>query len=181
MSLASVAKAEPPRVAELVERFRAIGESAMRDLPLYNPALEVEAIGFRPFGQGWIGVLITPWFMNLIRLPEPRANMDLTHVGRKIKLSLPSGERDLMQGGDAVIGAYEALSLHSPMFAFTNPEAARREAERRLEELMHPTPKPECDESGRLTAKPQAMSRRAFLRGESPGAVPVRPNDREPR
>jgi hypothetical protein len=28
-----------------------------------------EAVGFRHWRDGWYGVLITPWFMNLIGLP----------------------------------------------------------------------------------------------------------------
>ena len=65
--------AESPRIRELVERFREIGETAMRDLPLYNPELEVEALGFQALDDQWVGVLITPWFMNLVRLPTQSA------------------------------------------------------------------------------------------------------------
>ena len=30
-----------------------------------NPALAVEAVGFRPWEDHWLGVMVTPWFMNL--------------------------------------------------------------------------------------------------------------------
>lgn len=154
-----------PRVADLVERFRVIGETSMRDLPFYNPELAVEAVGFRSFQDRWIGVLVTPWFMNLVRLPEQPEPMDMTRIGGKVEVLLPSGERQLMQGGDELIGAYESLSLHSPMFAFKAQEAARREAKQRLAELMQPSEEVGHDDNGRLNLKsgPQAMSRRAFL------------------
>jgi [NiFe] hydrogenase assembly HybE family chaperone len=92
--------ADSPRIRELVERFREIGETSMRDLPLYNPDLEVESVGFRKFEDQWVGVLITPWFMNLLRLPKQTARMEMARIGRKVKAILPSGEHQLMQGGD---------------------------------------------------------------------------------
>jgi hypothetical protein len=42
---------------------------AMRDLPVYNPALAVAAIGFRALDDHAFGVIVTPWFMNLVRVP----------------------------------------------------------------------------------------------------------------
>lgn len=42
---------------------------AMRDLPVFNPALDVAAIGFRALDDHAFGVIVTPWFMNLVRLP----------------------------------------------------------------------------------------------------------------
>ena len=157
----------PPRIAQLVERFRIIGETAMRELPIYNPDLEVEAVGFQRLGGHWIGVLITPWFMNLLRLPQALAPMEMACLGRKLKVTLPSGERELIKGGDEVIGAYESLSLHSPMFPFGTQEAARQEAERRLTDLMCPAEQPVPNDNGRLRAEvePPKMSRRAFIRG----------------
>ena len=158
---------ENHRIAELIRRFREIGETSMRDLPLYNAALEVEALGFRQMDGHWVGVLITPWFMNLLRLPEEPVAMDLAAIGRKRTIALPSGERDLIQGGDEMIGAYESLSLHSPMFAFQSQHAARQEAERRLIDLLQASQESSPQENGRLRADDELpkMSRRAFLRG----------------
>lgn len=157
--------ADSPRIRELVERFREIGETSMRDLPLYNPDLVVEAVGFRHLEDRWVGVLITPWFMNLLRLPKQQAPMDLALIGRRLKATLPSGEKELMQGGDGLIGAYESLSLHSPMFAFKTQEAAREEAARLLKELMRPSDCSAPEDIGRLQAASSKMSRRAFIRG----------------
>jgi [NiFe] hydrogenase assembly HybE family chaperone len=152
-----------PRVEQLVARFREIGDTAMRDLPLYNANLEVEAVGFRPFDGGWLGVLITPWFMNFVRLPQEPVPIDLTRVGHKVKAFLPSGERELMLGGDEVIGTYVSLSLQSPMSAFKTQEAARQEAHRRLADVMRPSVDPAPDESGRLRVETRRMNRRSFL------------------
>ena len=38
-----------------------------------NPAVEVEAVGFAPWDAHWLGVMVTPWFMNLMLLPRDAA------------------------------------------------------------------------------------------------------------
>lgn len=165
MSQTPEASTENLRIRELVERFREIGESSMRDLPVYNTELEVEAVGFRPFEDQWIGVLITPWFMNLLRIPKQPAPIDLAGIGRRSETTLPSGECELMRGGDEVIGSYDSLSLHSPMSAFKTQEAAREEAIRRVKDLMSPSDDSSPNDGARLQAEPKKLSRRAFLRG----------------
>jgi [NiFe] hydrogenase assembly HybE family chaperone len=163
------APAAIPRVTAMVERFRTIGKAAMRDLPLYHADLAVEAVGFRLLDGHWVGVLITPWFMNLIRLPQRPEPMDMARIGRTVRVALPCGERELVRGGDESIGGYESLSLHSPMLAFPGQEAARDEAKRRLADLLRPEHSERESgriDDGRLHAESgaQKMSRRAFFR-----------------
>ena len=59
----------PPEKLEAV--FRHIAATRMAGVSILNPALEVEAVGFRNWRDDWFGVLITPWFMSLICLPSP--------------------------------------------------------------------------------------------------------------
>ena len=40
------------RIRQLVQRFTHIGNTAMRDLPIYNHALQVDAIGFEATRTG---------------------------------------------------------------------------------------------------------------------------------
>jgi hypothetical protein len=58
------------RVSKLVSRFKQIGDEHIRDLPIYHRPLQVEAVDFQQCAQGWIGVLITPWFMNVMLMPR---------------------------------------------------------------------------------------------------------------
>ncbi len=159
-----------PRVAELVARFEAIGREVMRELPIYNPALEVEAIGFRPwaegrrpFGEGWLGVLVTPWFMNAILLPERPEPIDWSRVGRSVEVALPAGPRTMMIGADEAIGAYLMLSLHSPMDQFKHQPQARSEAMRQILALTTPPQPPDA-----APAEPTVASRRSLLGGGRP-------------
>ncbi len=148
-----------PRVDQLVRRFREIGESSMRDLPIYNTELSVEAVGFELTGDQWQGVLITPWFMNFMMLTDQSGEVDWQLMGRKTEFSLPCGNWHLICGGDEIIGPYYFLSLHSPMFDFKTQELARIEARRRLKALRTPPP---AREAGTGAPDPD---RRAFLRG----------------
>ena len=148
---------EHPRVAALVARHAVI-DAAMRDLPIYNPALGIEAWGFSPFDRGMLlGVLITPWFMNLVLLPEAPEPLDSGRYGSPRKFTLPAGERVFRYAGDAEIGAYWTASLHSPMAVFKSAPQARAEARLRLLDALTP-PEPE--------PRPEICpSRRAFLAG----------------
>jgi len=64
---------EYPRIAELVVRLGEIGQTAMCDLPLYTPGLEVEAVGFRLVERFWIGSCMRCW----------RRRADLTPTTRR--------------------------------------------------------------------------------------------------
>jgi [NiFe] hydrogenase assembly HybE family chaperone len=137
--------------------FREIGDTQMRELPFYNASLEVEAVDFSRFGDDQlIGVLITPWFMNLVILPLECELVDANRYGKSRTFALPGGEFGFLYGGDEVVGAFWAHSLHSPMQKFTSQPHARTEARIRLAEAMqsvqarHAVPSP---------------GRRAFLTG----------------
>lgn len=158
------------RIDRLVARFTLIGEQRMRDLPVYNAALGVEAVGFRPAEAGCIGVLITPWFMNLILLPDhPPHNLAAT-TAQKVSRELDSGAHDFMVGEDEELGRYEFISLASPMFAFTSQAAARQAAQAGIDRLVN-AKNPE--HTLHFSAAPPAdLQRRAFLRGRVRAAPP---------
>lgn len=155
------------RIQELVDQFRRIGAMQMRDLPIYNACLEVEAVGFQALGDRWIGVLITPWFMNAILLPPARTTLDARGIGQKSQEALPAATCAFIGSGDETVGGYKSLSLHSPMDAFTSQDSARHEAQARLSALL--TPPAAMPEPALATQSPQPasakLSRRAFLRG----------------
>jgi [NiFe] hydrogenase assembly HybE family chaperone len=149
-----------PRVSGLLAQLRHIADTQMRDLPVYNDALAVEAVGFRSCGDALVGVVITPWFINAIHLRLQPVPIDWSKIGHKVERVLPSGPVVFTRGGDEATGAYDALSLHSPVNGFTSREMARREAAARLERLLAP-PAAVAKGAGRL----ESPARRAFLRG----------------
>ena len=120
----------------LESAFTRIQRERMTGLPVLNPALEVQAVGFRVWENCCLGVLITPWFMNLMLLPlEGDAWAELTS-GTKVNRSFPSGTYEFIVGEEEGIGHYLMCSLFSPVFEFQDQEAAVVTAEAVMEGLM---------------------------------------------
>ncbi len=211
----SAAAALAQRVALLEASFVAIAAQRMQGLPLLHPGLKVQALGFelhaaQPTSQAvpstptWAsGVLITPWFMNLLRLPLA-ALTPLQALEAGWLASGHSGQRQLgayhfdflgANEGDAqagALGAFECCSLFSPMFEFADQAAALATGTEVLRLLRAPLPVPEVPEvparaTASATPPPSVPARRGFLLGRfaartssSPGpAVPAVPEGRQ--
>lgn len=158
------------RVADLVARFDDIARTRMVGVPLLNPALQVEAVGFtlQARGEGEdedagggdaVGILVTPWFMNLVRLPlQPDACT--TGVGQVQRHAVGTQSFEFIGAHEGLIGAYAACSLFSPVFEFDTQAAARETALAVLEALRPASPAP---------ARPvePVPARRSFLLGRS--------------
>jgi [NiFe] hydrogenase assembly HybE family chaperone len=108
----------------------------MQDVPLCNHALRVEAIGFRCTDDGWLGVLITPWSMNVMLLPARGAHWTHMVLGAKRLHVLASGAYELFGSAEEGVGEYHYLSLFSPMAGFSSQDEARSIAEAALALLV---------------------------------------------
>ncbi len=171
-------QADEARVRQLVERFSRIGETTMRDLPIYNHALQVEAIGFQTTQTGWLGVLITPWFINVMLLPQQKQQAALP-LGEKVSHTLPSGEHEFTVGEDDEMGCYDFLTLASPTLRYKTHQAARDAAYKALGKLLAP---PEETDAAIVeqpvhfvSAEQKGKARRAFLRGLITGEDSAKP------
>ena len=111
--------------AALERRFVNIQRSQMHDMPMLNPALRVEALGFRPWSEHWLGVLVTPWFMNLLLFPRVAEHWPAIGERESRHYAFPAGVFEFIGNRDAVLGDYQACSLFSPMFEFADQTAAR--------------------------------------------------------
>lgn len=99
--------------------FRELHRGKMRDVPFLNKAIQVQAIGFRPYedeivGRSTLGVLLTPWFMNLILVPDEKPD-PAPQVGTKSFVSFPSGKYEFIWSHRDEVGPYRACSLFSPV------------------------------------------------------------------
>jgi [NiFe] hydrogenase assembly HybE family chaperone len=106
--------------ARLVAAFREIYNGAMRDVPLVNRSLAVEAVGFRPVEGRILGVLLTPWFMNLVLLPGPDDDWSGLVPGAREDVAFPSGVYEFIHGNRPQAGGYKACSLFSPVQEFAS-------------------------------------------------------------
>lgn len=106
----------------------------MGDVALLHPGLAVEAVGFRRSGSARVGVVITPWSMVLLRLPDQGA----IPVGHTETRELARGPVDFLGAWEEGIGPYETCSLFSPMFGFADQDTARAVAFETLSLLLQP-------------------------------------------
>ena len=156
------------RITKLVQRFTHIGDTGMRDLPIYNHNLEVEAVGFQLTDKGWLGVLITPWFINVILLPEQKVAASVP-LGEKVTHELPSGEHVFTVGEDDEVGGYDFITLASPTLKFKSQQLAHDAAKKALTKLL--TPVDEYQEQVPeqpvqfVSTEQKGKQRRKFLRG----------------
>ncbi len=126
--------------------FKRIHRERMTDMPMLNPALKVQAISFAPWNDKYLGVLVTPWFMNLMLLPHEGDDWADLHVGESVSHAFPSGIYDFVVGIEEDIGRYQSCSLFSPVFEFDSQETAVAVAEAVLDALWN---KDNQDDSGR--------------------------------
>ena len=130
-------KAETVIARKLETVFNRIYQQRMLDVPMINDKLQVHAIGFQPWQQHYLGVLSTPWFMNLMLLPGENEDWSgLAELGKQSH-SFPSGRYEFITGFEAEIGKYQMCSLFSPMFDFADDEAAVETAGIIMQEIMN--------------------------------------------
>jgi [NiFe] hydrogenase assembly HybE family chaperone len=132
--------------------FNKVLDQRMSGLPVLNAALSVQAVDFIHVNKDWLGVLITPWFMNLLLLPGPDSTWCELRPGTKFEKRFPYGAFEFTVGSEAQLGPYALCSLFSPMFQFENQAAALAAGQAALQGLL-------------AGAAPRSISRRDLLRG----------------
>ncbi|MFO1434275.1 MAG: [NiFe]-hydrogenase assembly chaperone HybE [Candidatus Competibacteraceae bacterium] len=156
-------KAEQP--CRLEAFFTEVQRTRMRGLPILHPAIQVEAVGFQHWDGGWLGVMVTPWFMSLLWLPD-EPDIPLGQPGDKVVRSLPGGDYEFIVSHEEGLGPYLSCSLCSPMDAFPEHESARATAVAVMEAVLQP---PAAPETGAVqpTEPPSSrwFSRRSLLLG----------------
>ncbi len=159
--------------------FERLWHERMAGMPFVNDRLRVELVGLRRWRGLWLGVLVTPWFMNLLLLPgdggapgeeeqgsEPQARWPRPATGESAPFVFPAGRFEFIAGREAGVGEYLACSLFSPMFEFADHDSARLTAEACLAALFKAG-----EQNDRAEGEPKpvpAPSKRDFLRGRWP-------------
>lgn len=157
----------PDPSARLTSAFAAIADR-MQGLDFVNPALRVEAVGFAPWESHWLGVMVTPWFINLMLVPREAAEWVPLGQGETRRYRFPAGDYDFIGARDATIGDYQMCSLISPP-DFADHESARLVAQLARAALFDPANAEQpagATASTPLSQRVEApMSKRDFLRG----------------
>jgi [NiFe] hydrogenase assembly HybE family chaperone len=126
----------------------------VKGMPIYNPTLAIEAIGFREHEGRHLGVLVTPWFMNVMALPSAE-DLKVWVTDSTVRIVLPSGAYDFMITELQDVGLVGSFSLFSTMTEFTDHEAAQLAAKTVAEALFEPEQPPVVPK----------LTRRELLRG----------------
>lgn len=147
------------RVRALEALFERIAATRMQGVPVLHPGLRVAALGFEaePGGAAAVGVLLTPWFMNLLWLPLGPVESPLA-VGATRTRAVGRERFDFLGAHEDGFGSYECCSLFSPMNAFEDQAAAVATAQQVLLQLRSPPAGTEAPAADR-------PSRRAWLLG----------------
>jgi len=154
-----IAPEQSDRVRALVTSFERIARDSMYGLPFYNDALAVEAVGFERFGEGWLGVLVTPWFMNLVFLSEPPIPYSEAANGKKRTAELPGGPVTFLCGGTVDVGMFDAHSIASPMDVYKSQDQAQAAARLALARVRT---SPQAPSAHRRPAGPAVVRRTLF-------------------
>lgn len=152
-STAALAEMER-RTRALVADFTEVFNGKMRDVPMVNHALHVQAVDFRPHEGGFLGVLVAPWFMNLVFLPPD--GFPLKAATEKDVIDFPSGGYEFIHNSREMTGPYLACSLFSPMGDFTSQMQAVDVARAVMLELFKPENRAETDRAAEVKARREA-------------------------
>jgi [NiFe] hydrogenase assembly HybE family chaperone len=173
----------PDPSAALEAAYRRVRATRMAGLPFLNERLDVEAVGFAPWKGHWLGVVVTPWFMNLVVAPRDAAQWRSLPAGEKRRYRFPAGDYDFVSAVEDGVGEFFMCSLFSPVGEFDDHPTARFVAEHALAALLDATNDERAKDTapgapaapGPIEQVRQAMdaplSRRDLLRGRFlPGA-----------
>jgi len=167
----------PDPSTRLVEAYRAVQRTRMNGLNFLNPALEVEAVAFAPWEAHWLGVVVTPWSINLALAPRDPEAWHAIARGGKRTYTFPAGDYEFIGASDDDVGELQICSLFSPVLQFEDQATARLVATLAREALFDPANAEVWDPKSspllappgpvaQVAAKPhEPMSRRDLLRG----------------
>lgn len=120
----------------LVAHYQRVFETAMHDMPFINPALAVEAPAFCRVQGDWLGVLLTPWFLNAVLLPGGGGLWQDLSQGVKRRVALPAGELEFMGDESEALGPFQFCPLIAPVTAFASQDEALAAAREALTALL---------------------------------------------
>ena len=89
-----------------------------------NPLLSFASIGFTRCRGDWLGVVITPWFMDLVLLPGGGNLWGDIPAGQRRYVDLPHGTVAFTAAEETCIGAYQHATLVASVASLPDMAAA---------------------------------------------------------
>ena len=114
---------------------------------MLHPRVHVQAVGFHKWKYFWLGIIVTPWCMNVILAKGQPSKWKSIPEGRRLHYPFPAGIYDFISVKDRILGEYQMCSLMSPLEeVVSDHDMAVEIAKAALEELMKPEQEPELGE-----------------------------------
>jgi [NiFe] hydrogenase assembly HybE family chaperone len=111
--------------------FNGVYENSMFDLPIVNHKLDVAVISFSQLKLGrYLGVLVTPWFINMVFKLVDETGEDLhktiftQKIGETVQLKFPAGKYEFIVNYDDALGYFYSCALVSDMHTLNTQEDA---------------------------------------------------------
>lgn len=139
----------------------------MKGLPICNDDIKVQAVDFQLWEDHWVGILITPWFTNLLIIRQEGQQWPEFTLGKyhKKEIIFPAGAIKFTPRFEPQLGQYLCCSLVSPMTEVATHQQALRDAKNAMRQLLTmPIEIKQIDSDTELNNEQQA--RRSFLKGK---------------
>lgn len=147
--------------AILEAHYRQVWAMRRHEFANTNDNLDVEAIGFVCYAGDWLGVVVTPWFLDLFLIPGGGQLWGDIPAGQRRYLNLPCGTLQFIAGDDPEIGPYQHAPLIAPVSGIPDMATARQAAVDAMHAvLLIPPPIQPATETPRAAP----VSRRGFFR-----------------
>jgi len=147
--------------------FFRIQQTSMIDVPILNPALQVQAVDFQRWQGHWLGIVVTPWCMSMTLVPGSTDGWTSAGVNKRRFIHFPAGDFAFLGGLEEELGEYQSCSLFSPMDKFASQMEAVQTARAAMIGLL--TAPPTAQATGSSTKSPHSVeikkgiSRRGFF------------------
>lgn len=149
----------------LATHYEQVWQTRMHDMPFVNPALSVAVLGFVRQQGDWLGVVVTPWFINLFLVFGGGELWGDIPAGERRYLSLPCGTLQFIADDDPDLGPYQYCPLIAPVSSVPDMATARQAALDAMATVM--TAVVVDDATPAAAPPPRDTSRRGFLRALS--------------
>lgn len=148
----------------LAAHFEHVWQTRKRDLPSVNPALTVDVIGFSRQQGDWLGVVVTPWFINLFMFSGGGELWGDIPAGQRRYVNLPCGTLQFIADDDPDLGPYQYCPVIAPVSSVPDMATARKAGLDALAAIIELPAPPVADTAAAAEPAQRDVSRRGFLR-----------------
>lgn len=152
-------------IDNLVRAYRHIGDERISGLPIYHDKLSVEAVRFQAWEGRLVGVLITPWFMNLVLFPGGGEECPDLSAGSATEWEFPSGTYQFRTSVVEGVGVHLSAVLFSNVKAFADQDTARAVAREVMTRIFEERAGLNATGANRMLAEEGVLSKPVTRRG----------------